>query len=262
MDLWHKQTFEAEKVYLARFGPLSLWIRQSDGEIQIAESRNEEERQINCHGLVEWSESVPESLIWSRWIMAQETQEVRILPCMPDRAVVVRTASPVKLPTGKEAEFFVSIPIWLRIQTESPQTIVLDEVPTVIRSNIWFGDPTSGELCYSLISRAHRTVSETDHPVYKAVCPVKIRNMSQERLDIERFCVHVEYLNLYEGMHFLWCNEVTITFQGKDLISKVSYARKKPKLGDNLSLITSPRTMFKETLLKRSLVNFVRLADF
>jgi hypothetical protein len=251
-------------VYWAKFGPLTLWLKQIRDEIHIAERWDATERDHECHGLVEYTGAGSEALSWSRWIVTKETEGTafRVLPCLPDRPVVVRTASPVKLPVGREAVFFVSIPIWLRLQMEGAQTIELEEVPTVVRSNIWFGDPTSGELCYSLMSRAQREVMETEQLAYKAVCPVKIRNVSDERLDMERFCVHVEYLSLYEGTHFLWCNEVTITFQGKDLISKISYARKKPKLGENLTSITGPRTIYKETLLKRSLNSFARLTDF
>ena len=161
----------------------------------------------------------------------------------------------------KEALFYVSFPIWLKIEAGDDQLIELCDVPSAVRSNTWFGDTMEGELCYSLMTRARRQIEDTDHPVYKALCPVRIRNASEDRLDVERFCLHVEHLSLFQSTHLLWTNEVTITFQGEDQISKIDYARQKPKLGSDLKLLTAPRTPLKETLLKRSLGSFIRLSD-
>ena len=112
-----------------------------------------------------------------------------------------------------------------------------------------------------MITQACRHVEEADHPVYKAVCPVKIRNISKERLDIERFCVHVQHLSLYQAQRLLWTNEVTVTFQGRDAESKIDYARQKPSFESELKLITPLRIPLKEKLLKRSLFSFVRQSD-
>jgi hypothetical protein len=180
---------------------------------------------------------------------------------MPDRAVVVLTESPVNIPPDREAVFFVSIPLWIKIQLSDPKPIDLYEIPTVIRSDIWFGDTVSGELCYSLISRARRQVEDADHSLHKAVCPVKIRNKSKDLLEVERFCVHVQYLSIFTGVRHLWTNEVVITFQGKDQASRLDYARQTPTLRPNLQRITQARKPLKETLFKRSLEGFTRLAD-
>ena len=136
------------------------------------------------------------------------------------------------------------------------------EVPSVVRSNIWFGDTLSGELCYSLVSRARRHVEDADHPLYKAICPVKIRNESAHMLNVDRFCVHVEHLIVYGGVRLLWTNEVTIRFQGEDQISRVDYTNQRPNLEAHVKLLTPPRVPQRDTLLKRSLGTFARLTDF
>lgn len=261
MDIWKPQNIELSKIYLARFGPLNLWLRQSQGEIHVAQTYDVETSTMLMHGLQVYDQVLPASIPWSRWIVEKDTRQVRLTPCLPNRPVVVRTESPVKISVGKGALFYVSFPIWIKVEAGEGNLFELCDVPSAVRSNTWFGDSMAGELCYSLITRARRQIEDADHPVYKALCPVRIQNESEDRLDVERFCLHVEHLNLYQGTYLLWTNEVTIAFQGEGQISKVDYAKHKPKLGSALKLITAPRTPFKETLLKRSLGSFVRLSD-
>ncbi len=254
MDIWTKQTIEAERTYKSQLGPLSLWVRKADDELHIAADRDSEGGAITSHGFVESTDPIPESLDWGRWVTGRNESSVRLIPTMPDRAVVVRTESPVKIPPSREAVFFVSIPIWIKICTGGSKPCDLWEVPSVVRSNTWFGDTLFGELCYSLVSRARRQVEDADHPLHKAVCPVNIRNGSDHMLHVDRFCVHTEHLSVFGGVRLLWTNEVTIRFQGEDQISNVDYARQKPALESQVKLLTAPRVPFKETLLKRSLV--------
>jgi hypothetical protein len=243
-------------------GPLSLWLKKIDDELHIATDRASDAGTTGSHGFAERSEPAPESLDWGRWVIGKDESSVQLLPIMPDRGVVVRTESPVKVPPSREAVFFVSIPIWIKVGADGSKPYDLWEVPTVIRSNTWFGDTLSGELCYSLVSRARRQVEDADHPMHKAVCPVKIHNESGHMLHVDRFCVHVEHLSVYGGARQLWTNEVRICFQGEDQISRVDYARQKPNLESQVKLLSPPRVPFKETLLKRSLGSFARLTDF
>lgn len=261
MDLWQPHTLIPERDYLAQFGPLNLWVKKQEDEIYVYCLRQPEAQANGAQPLAEAPEPPPAGAELSRWIVDPHIDTLQLRPVLPDRAIVVRTGLQVKVPAGKTALFFVSIPLWLRLQTTDSPTTELGDYPTVIRSNIWFGNVVSGELCYSLITQACRHVEEADHPIYKAVCPVKIRNVSKERLDIERFCVHVQHLSLYQARRLLWTNEVTVTFQGRDAASKIDYARQKPSFESNLKLITALRIPLKQKLLKRSLFSFVRQSD-
>ncbi|MFC1635643.1 DUF432 domain-containing protein [Planctomycetota bacterium] len=262
MNIWTKQTIKADRIYNAQVGPMSLWLKKIGDEIQIAVDRSSEKDMNNSHGFMEKTDPEPESLDWGRWVIGKDENSIQLAPMMPNRGVVVQTEPPVKIPPGKEAVFFVSVPIWIKICTSGSQPSDLCEVPTIIRSNTWFGDSLSGELCYSLVSRARRQVVDADHPLHRAVCPVKILNGSHHMLHVDRFCVHVEYLSIYGGTRLLWTNDVTICFQGEDQISRVDYARQKPDLESQVELLTAPRIPLKETLLKRSLGSFARLTDF
>lgn len=261
MNLWTPIKLEIDQPYLARIGPLCLWVRRVEDEIQVAEQHRAERSLEAPQALQVCNESVPGNLDWGRWIVGAKPRQFVLVPQLPDRGCVVRTESALKIPPSQEATFFVSIPLWVELRLEGKPPLSLTEIPTTIRSNIWFGDTMEGELCYSLISRARRRAEEVDHPLYKAVCPVRICNRAKELLAVERFCVHVEHLNVYHGQRLLWTNEVTITFQGDDEVSKVDYSRKAPNLESNLRLVTPARVPLKETLLKRSLGSLVGLTD-
>jgi len=261
MSLWAAQELESGQVYRTSIGSLCLWVRRVEDEIQVAEQRITECMLGASHALQVFDGPPPGDLSWGRWIVGAKARPLLLVPQLPDRGCVVRTESTLKIPPGQEATFFVSIPIWVELRMEGKPPLSLTEIPTVIRSNIWFGDTTAGELCYSLVSRARRLAEEADHPAHKAVCPVRIRNQAEDLLDVERFCVHVEHLNVYRGQRLLWTNEVAISFQGKDETSKVDYSRKTPSLEPNLTRVTPARIPFKDTLFKRSLGSFKSLTD-
>jgi len=261
MDIWQSTTVAPCAVYQACIGPLVLWFRYVDGEVQVVQTYEPETSESELHGFKACPDGLPAGLNWSRWITDRDAHHVRLSACLPNRAVVVRTESPVKILPGKEALFYVSLPIWIKLLVGKAQGTELCDMPSVVRSNTWFGDSMEGELCYSLVTRARRTIEEADQPAHKAYCPVKIKNGSDERLDIERFCVRVEHLSLYESKGMLWSNEVAISFQGEGRMGQVNYSRNKPKLDAEVKLLTPPRTPLKETLLRRSVGSFVGLND-
>jgi hypothetical protein len=160
---------------------------------------------------------------------------------------------PVKIPSGREALFFVGVPLWVRITAGDADTVHLSEEPSVKLSNIWFGDPMSGDLCYSLRTRARRSISDSQVEPHRAVCPVTIRNAAPVQVDVERFCVHVAHLSIYAGKSRLWTGGVQITFKGEDETSQVEYSGKPPTYEGVDRVLSEPRVPVKKRLLKRSL---------
>ena len=157
----------------------------------------------------------PPKLEFSRWIVGKETNCFRFLPIVPNRPIVVRMEMPVNLPPQQKAVFFVSIPVWIRIIAEQKPPVELCEIPTVTRSNSWFGDTVSGQLCYSLITHARRDISAKKTERYRMVCPVEIHNKATTVLNIDHLCVHVEHLDIYEGSPRLWTTQVRISYLGQ-----------------------------------------------
>ena len=98
---------------------------------------------------------------WKRYL-ASPNLSLSLLPALPDRAVVIRPDAPISVLPRESGTFYVSIPVWLNfIVGPANRRYGMAEIPSVILSNTWFGDPAAGELCYSLdapLLRVHDTV--------------------------------------------------------------------------------------------------------
>ena len=257
MDVWKSQKIVSDQCMQGQIGPLRLWLRQADDELRIAVERIEDTESVPETKVFEPIKgSELEGLDWGRWVVGKSADTIKLVPLTPDRPLVVRPEVPMKIPTNHEALFFVSFPIWVRIVTDKPRQLNLCEVPSVVLSNIWFGDPMSGELCYSLRSRARRKINNSEPSPHRAICPVRIRNSSTKQLDVERFCVHVEHLKIYDGSEKLWTNEISITFKGESEVSQVQYAQSPPTFEPVQHVISEARIPLKKPLMKRSLSNF------
>ena len=264
MDIWKtKKNLDLDKHYRGQVGPLILWFLRQFDEIHIAvKCLGDELVEDDVVSFASTDENQQEGLDWKRWVVGEKSNTISILPIMPDRPVVVRPEVPVKIPEGHEALFFVSIPVWVKIVVDNTKETVLCEEPSIILSNIWFGDPMSGELCYSLRSRARRQIVDSEAKPHKAICPVRIKNVAQSQLNVDRFCVNVEYLKIYKGQKQLWTNEVHITFQGEDAASKIDYLQKSPEYEAVDSILSDAKTKWKKTLMKKSLGTFKLLTGF
>ena len=257
MEVWRPRQIKPGECLEAQLGPLQLWLRKCGDEIHIATQRKEyAENLTEAGGFRVVSEQEPTGLDWGRWVCGDECREVLLTPVMPDRPVVVRPELPVKIPSGGKALFFVGIPIWIRISALNGKESRLCEEPSIDLSNIWFGDPMSGYLCYSLRSRARREIADTQAQPHRAVCPVTIRNASAEQVNVERFCVHVAHLGVYPGTSRLWTNGVQIAFKGEAEVSQLEYSETPPAYEDIGEVLSRPRTPAKTALLKRSFGGF------
>ena len=258
MDNWGaKKSLDSGKQYCARIGPLMLWLKHHFDEIQIATDYVEPDIDAiegTTFSIV--NESKNESLNWKRWIVGENNNSISILPAMPDRPVVVRPDAPLKIPEGKEALFFVSIPIWVKIIVNNADETTLCKEPSSILSNIWFGDPISGELCYSLRTTARRQVIKTNPKPNSAVCPVRIRNTAESQLNVDRFCIHVDYLNIYRGAKRLWTNEMCINYRDEDTASRIDYIQKDPDYEKVDGMICKAAKPWEKKLLQKGLRAF------
>ena len=253
--LWEPKQLSSEDWYQARIGPLAIWLRRSQGDWYVAHEREAglgqaEDAPAALH-LAQNKASV-DRLTWNRWVSGKEAAQVRLLPCLPDRAVVIRPRYPLNVPRGKEVLFFVSLPVWTRVLVGQAGPEMLCELPTVVLNNTWFGDPITGELCYSLKTRVLRQIEMVENRPHMAVCPVLIRNQALADLDFQRICIRVEYLSLYRGQTRLWTNQVEVQFHGENLNSTIIPGRQAPGFEPTAEKLSEARLPAERSLLKKS----------
>ncbi len=263
MSLWEPITIESKTGRCIRLGAISLWLHHERDEWHIAVERatDGEIEPTEQHATIEES-TPPEDLDWQRWVVTGESPIVQLTPIMPDRPIVVRPESQIGIHHNSKAVFFVSIPIWLRIHVGKDKAQKLCEIPSAVLSNIWFGDPMSGELCYSLRTRARRDLDAGPTQPHCAVCPVTLHNGSTEDLDFERLCIRVAHLRVYESPKQLWTNAVTVSFRGVEQVSDISYEDRPPKWESVGKPLSDAREPVKANVFQRSFGNVRSFAGF
>lgn len=252
MNLWEPVPIEKDRDYYWQISPLKLWIKRTKDEWLIASEQSSEAIESEKVVISEFQEK-PEPLEWNRFVCADDSNIIQLLPALQDRAVVVGSEMSVKIFPDNNALFFLSIPIWIQIYAGENKKIMLTEIPTIVLSNTWFGDPTTGELCYSIMTRARRSIDDVEIYPHIVVCPVQIINRSQINLDFQKLSVHVEHFKIYSGHKRLWTNEVYINFVSEDQLSKVEFSDKIPAFEEGCTLLCEERVAVDKSILKRSI---------
>lgn len=199
---------------------------------------------------------------WIRYVTVRN-DTMDLVPALPDRPLVVRPTSAVSILPERSGRFFFSVPVWLRFRSVShKKPVVITEIPTVVLSNIWFGEPFAGELCYSLDSTLERHAEDIESDVFRAVCPLFLTNSSTEPLSFERICVHVENLSLFETHATLWTNEVRVSFRGPDHANQIQIGTGPPDAAADGRQVTEPRRRPDKNIIRRSFSLFKHVTGF
>jgi hypothetical protein len=259
--LWDPVALKPRLAVYASLGPLELWVRQIGDDWFVAHRRHEPDIPASAPKLVQHSSRF-EELAWSRWISTHVTDLVRLVPSLPDRPVIVRPKYPLRLPSGESVLFYVNIPLWVRVTIGERSEISLSEIPAVVLSNTWFGEPTSGELCYALKTRALRDLDDLSNHPYMATCPVRVENQAPTDLDFQRICIRVENLHVYRGVRRLWTNQVEVIFKGEDFSSQITVLKYAPKLEGTSERLCAAREPVERSLLKKSFSFLRSLTSF
>jgi len=260
MDIWKERGLEEDREYAVYLGPLCLRLRRVEDEWLVAYDYNLETVSTEPDFL---EKEKSDSVVWSRFVVNGHFSDIKLIPVLPDRPVVVSSENPIMIMPGSSALFFVTVPVWVRLCTGKNGTITLTDIPSAPLSNTWFGDPLNGELAYSSRTQARRTAAEAPSLPNRVICPVRVGNSSTEPLDLQKLCIHVEHLKVYRekpgeshsedgGTNRLWTNEVLITFYGIDLMSKIDYTKELYPIKGTYELMSGERVPYDTGLLKRS----------
>lgn len=248
-EFWEPKTLEAEDSARWTLGPLSLWVRRRRHEWWVYAERD------GANDLtMGFSRGRPpkETAAWKRWAFTEGAKTVRMVPVTPNRSVVARPETGLRIPPGNEVVFFVSIPFWLQIWVGEEQRTLLTEETARVLSNTWFGEPTEGELCYSLKTGASRSLEGVKRGSYRFVCPLVTTNQSTEELNFQKVCLPVPYLQLYRGERRLWSNRISLSYLGKSRFSAVAFDAEPPEYENVHGPLGEPRLRERKGFFRRS----------
>ena len=251
MQIWKSYEIEQGKPYHWTIGPLDLWIEKNEFEWCTAAGEGESETD-QCAD----NQGKPEDQEWERWSADKSLETIKLTPVLPDRPLIVRPVSKLEILPNQEGRFFVNVPLWIRLILCSgkKKETILTEYSSITLSNSWFGTPMEGELCYAMRTRARRSVDEIEKKPYRAVCPIIIKNRSDQTLEFERLCLRTSALSVYQGDTYMWTNEGKYVYRGPLQYSDVSFTEKAPDYDNAKKEIGIPRED-AEGIVQRSFAN-------
>lgn len=262
MGFWRAYSIEIGTTLHWRIGLLDLWVERAGDEWRVAsvvgsagrdapvrpDEKMHEAPVIAAEGVPR-----PPDVPWRRVLARAGDGRIEFSPVMPDRPLVVCPEEPLVIPPGGAGTFYVGIPVRVRIRTLAAPHVTVAEVPTVVMSSTWFGAPTAGALCYSLPTRARRSLAEGLALAHRAVCPVRVVNASPEDLRFRRLCLHVDALAVFDGRAQLSTGDVEVTFHAEDQSTRVTYSPGPSTVEGAGARLSEPRRARSESVLARGL---------
>ncbi len=237
-------------------GPLDIWLAVEKDEWRVTSDNSADEtREAD---LVK--EGGSDELDWERWSVGDGKVELLLEPSPADRAVVVRPQASLTILPGEDVQFFIGLPLWMRVHAvrknargEDTKSTLLD-IPAVQLSNTWFGTPTGGELCYAAKTRARRTIAEVEDRAHRVICPLEVHNEGQFPMPLERVSVPARNLNIYQGKTKLWTDAVAVHHRLEAESTRVVIEKKAPPFDDAEALIGTARDQ-EQTIVRRAFGN-------
>ena len=253
MPIWEPRRLDPETCYEMRSGLLRVWLRHTFQDWYVAWKLDEPgtQREALRTGVRQVG-TQPKDLdpgAWKRWVFETGTQVARFVPMAPDRSLVVQPDLPTGLPPGQRAMTFVTIPLWVGVAVGEGSGQMLCEMPTTMLSRTWYGDFSSGELCYSLRSRATRHPPPIEHAADSAVCPLQLVNETTTSLEFVHLLIQAEHLALYRVPGRIWTNSVDVVFQGQESRTTLGGA---PTIDGMPTLLQPPRRVGDRSLVRKS----------
>jgi len=235
-------------------GRLAVWTERYEQEWHVLPLYIDEDRATPSFSVHSKAEK-PESTEWNHYLLKNGSWAIPA-PVMMDRPVIIRPDRALVLLPGEQARFFVALPLWFKLQISeqagSIEAKTLNEFPIFPMANAWFGDPASGELCYFTAARLYPDFEQIPLSPCHGICALSIKNDSEKDLSFDRFCLHTEFLSIYQGNSRLWTNEVSVLFKGIDQGTQVIPSKGAPALNGPSHLITGSRQPIENWYIKRT----------
>lgn len=247
MKIWGEHHLKESYIVKLAVGKANFQMFKYIDEFQISSSTNDLELDEALIENIKLEDTT--NVDCKRFIVGQNVEKLIILPALPDLAIIVKPDNPIVVLPNKEAQFFVTIPIWVQFRLKKNNKLLMEE-PSLIRSKTWFGDIMDGEMCYSLTTSAKRDYTTLKPKDHRIITPIKIKNTKKLNLSFEKICIRVNHLKVFTGEKRLWTNSIEVNHDDEG--SKVKYLDSPPTFEKNFKLLNNARSPLSENLFKKT----------
>jgi hypothetical protein len=236
--MWNNMIIEPDKTYYWNIGQKEIYVKKTGREWLFSIDKPADPKSEWIYGELK---EPGEEAKWSTYV-DDENSNLLVVPAFPDRPIVVRPGSTLKVMPKKSLLLFVQVPIWVQYYSKilKYENLIVD-VPASELSSIWFGEKDKGTLAYRLDIDILSALKKPDANMQHIVCPVQLINVSDEKLDIQRLLLNCENLNVYYNGVELWANELKIKFKGENETSEVQNLNQAPGYIPNAKLLNYAR---------------------
>lgn len=183
---------DKSQTLVAKIGCLRLWVRRVETEILIGQFLDievDEEFTIT-------NDEIPEKAKVTRWAWKNPTFTLSIDPVLQEKDLVFRPTRPISIASKDRVDFYVSPCVRLKISFDKK---FVTHLPIIEYSETWFGkDPTMGDLCYAVKTRATTNPENIIKKRYRFLCHLSIMNESDAPITIDKVKVLTEFIRLYK----------------------------------------------------------------
>jgi len=167
--------------------------------------------------------------------------EIELKPVLANLSLASKLERTLYIPGGEDILLYVSSPVWVRVQTGKSK-IILDEIPTFVLSDTWFGPNTcEGELCYAGHTYCSPHLKDVPSGPDRIISPMLIKNYGKNPLVLENISVPLPYLSVYsDAENFLWTEQLYV-YSEEDSGPAVEVAKGPPKALNEITLLTEAR---------------------
>jgi hypothetical protein len=143
--------------------------------------------------------------------------------------------------------------LWVSVSTEEPCHILID-MPIFRPSDTWFG-PTNndGELCYASRTFCRLRIEDVPFRPHRCVSAVKVRNLGDTDLPLERLKLPVNTLAVHIGDdNRLWTQDVILERREGMEYAQLTISEEPPALTMNPRLLAKARTSQEGSVMTRA----------
>lgn len=252
---WGAFSIESGDTLRWRIGPMRMWIARTEQEWRVIHEQGQDPFEPAL-AVAQPSGNADEPTPLAhrvRFAFRSTPDPIRVLPALPDRALVVKPEVPIHLPPGEEIPLFISVPLWIGIHVGASST-PLYETPIFRPSDTWFGPPTeAGGRCYASRTRARVSLENLALLPQRAASKVRIRNHAESELVLERLRLPSPTLSLFASANGqLWTETVTLERKEDGQSASVDLERGPSREIGRAELIMGPREPLERGLLTRA----------
>ena len=247
--MWSRIEIQPESTYIWKIGLREIFLKKINKEwlIFVRDSQDLAKEII----YTEQKDGISD-VEWLTYI-GDNQNNIQVLPAFPNRPIVVKPKTTLKVLPKKTIMLFIQIPTWIQFYSNSnTKENLIFECSSQELSSTWFGEPDNGLLAYSMSLEISVAFEKPKNTAHNIVCPIRLSNSSESILDIQRLLLHGEFLNIYRNERNLWSNEVRIKFKGENEISDVQYVNEAPFSTKTLHPLAIPRSNKSHNVITKS----------